>query len=184
MPGIGVETIFVLTSFFFISIVALKLICVCRGSLCISLNPTFLEVVFVVYCLHFGSLALASRDTIALQRCGFHVAPYLCKHLLYRGLVLRSPIRSSILVGMPDFAQELIDQVVDHWCLEDPKGMKPCGLVSKRWLPRSRYHLFSSVLLDAQNLHSFVALVDTSSLPILEFVRHSDCVSRRSMSRV
>ncbi|KAJ7110523.1 hypothetical protein C8R44DRAFT_883660 [Mycena epipterygia] len=73
---------------------------------------------------------------------------------------------------MRDFAQELIDNVIDCWRLADPKGMQLCGLVCKRWLDRSRYHLFSIVPLDTKNLGAFVNLVDTSSLPILSFVRH------------
>ncbi|KAJ7111290.1 hypothetical protein C8R44DRAFT_985472 [Mycena epipterygia] len=73
---------------------------------------------------------------------------------------------------MRAFPQELIDHVVDHWHLADPKGMKPCGLVCQRWLHRSRYHLFSNVSLDPENLPGFIDLIDTSSLPILVFIKH------------
>ncbi|KAJ7110528.1 hypothetical protein C8R44DRAFT_883666 [Mycena epipterygia] len=73
---------------------------------------------------------------------------------------------------MRDFAQELIDNVIDCWRLADHKGMQPCGLVCKRWLYRSRYHVFSIVPLDTENRGAFVNLVDTSSLPILSFIRH------------
>ncbi|KAJ7083530.1 hypothetical protein C8R44DRAFT_53531 [Mycena epipterygia] len=70
------------------------------------------------------------------------------------------------------FPQELIDQVIDFWHRADPKGMSPCGLVCKRWLRRSRYHLFSDVSLDIENLPGFIDLIDTSTLPILGFVQY------------
>ncbi|KAF8152853.1 hypothetical protein K438DRAFT_1863947, partial [Mycena galopus ATCC 62051] len=55
--------------------------------------------------------------------------------------------------------------------------MKVCGLVCKRWLPRSRFHLFSRVVLDAKNLPSFIDIIDANSLPsksihILSFIQH------------
>lgn len=71
---------------------------------------------------------------------------------------------------MRQFPQELTDKVVDH--STDNKALKTCGLVCKAWLPRSRYHLFSRVILTAQNLTSFVDLIDSSSLPLLPFVRY------------
>ncbi|KAJ7250168.1 hypothetical protein B0H12DRAFT_1219766 [Mycena haematopus] len=76
---------------------------------------------------------------------------------------------------MRDFAQELVDDVIDSWALVDldsADSMKVCGLVCKRWLPRSRFHLFSQVALDADNLRSFVDIIDSSSLPILSFIQH------------
>ncbi|KAJ7133304.1 hypothetical protein C8R44DRAFT_772154 [Mycena epipterygia] len=75
---------------------------------------------------------------------------------------------------MRDFPQELIDQVID--CRHDGstylETIKICGLVCKAWLPRSRYHTFSTVILEAKTLPSFVDLLDTSSLPILPLIRH------------
>ncbi|KAJ7877646.1 hypothetical protein B0H13DRAFT_1535416, partial [Mycena leptocephala] len=70
--------------------------------------------------------------------------------------------------------QELFDEIIDH-CYEGPGGaaaVNTCGFVCKRWLPRSRFHLFSRIILDADNLPLFIDIVDTSSLPILSFVRH------------
>ncbi|KAJ7939200.1 hypothetical protein B0H13DRAFT_2300952 [Mycena leptocephala] len=75
---------------------------------------------------------------------------------------------------MRDFAQELIDKVMND-CSAGPGGaaaLKACGLVCKRWLPRSRYHVFSRIILDADNLPLFIDIVDSSSLPILSFVQH------------
>ncbi|KAJ6468710.1 hypothetical protein DFH09DRAFT_1222093 [Mycena vulgaris] len=72
---------------------------------------------------------------------------------------------------MHAFAQELYDLLIDSCHLADPKSMKACGLVCRRWLPRSRYNLFSSVYLSARTLASFVDLVEASSLPILSFIR-------------
>ncbi|KAJ7083867.1 hypothetical protein C8R44DRAFT_894310 [Mycena epipterygia] len=73
---------------------------------------------------------------------------------------------------MRDFPQELIEKVIDSWRSVDQQGMKPSGLVCKRWRHRSRYHLFSKVYLDAENLCGFTNLVDTSSFPILAFIQH------------
>jgi hypothetical protein len=72
---------------------------------------------------------------------------------------------------MDRLAQELIDQIVDCCYLADPNAVKPCGLVCRRWLHRSRYHLFSTVYLTPENLHLFLDLVDTSCHPILSFIR-------------
>jgi hypothetical protein len=75
---------------------------------------------------------------------------------------------------MRELAQELIDEIIDH-CYGGPGGaaaVNTCGLVCKRWLPRSRSHLFSRVILDADNLPPFIDLVDSSSSPILSFIRH------------
>lgn len=71
---------------------------------------------------------------------------------------------------MREFPQEPTDKVVDH--MEDNKALKICNLICKAWLPRSRYHLFSTVTLTAPNLASFVDLIDASSLSLLPFVRH------------
>ncbi|KAJ7741206.1 hypothetical protein DFH07DRAFT_59551 [Mycena maculata] len=73
-----------------------------------------------------------------------------------------------------DFPQELLDQIIDSTCHnpEDLASTNICGLVCKRWLPRSRYHIFSTVTLTANNFGSFVDLLDTSFLPILPLVQH------------
>ncbi|KAJ7115234.1 hypothetical protein C8R44DRAFT_984009 [Mycena epipterygia] len=76
---------------------------------------------------------------------------------------------------MREFAQELVDHVIDHWYLADPDGMKPCGLVCKRWLPRSRYNFFSIVHLDAgilSNLSKLLDVIDASDFPILACIQH------------
>ncbi|KAJ6605302.1 hypothetical protein DFH09DRAFT_1422303 [Mycena vulgaris] len=77
---------------------------------------------------------------------------------------------------MNDLAQELVDHIIDScWTLPDrrlTKAMESCGLVCKRWVRRTRYHLFSTVSLNSDKLESFVNLVESSPLPILSFVRH------------
>jgi hypothetical protein len=69
-------------------------------------------------------------------------------------------------------AQELVDSIIDWSAVEDQDTMKPCGLVCKRWLPRSRYNLFRTICLTASNLRSFVDIINTSHHPILSFVQH------------
>jgi hypothetical protein len=72
---------------------------------------------------------------------------------------------------MDRLAQELIDEIIDHWQLLDPNSMRPCGLIGKRWLPRSRHHLFSSVYLTKNNLQTFIDILNTSALLILPSIR-------------
>jgi hypothetical protein len=75
---------------------------------------------------------------------------------------------------MDDLAPELLDKIIDVWVLADTHGnaMKSCALVCRRWLPRSRWHLFSKVSLTATTLASFVDLVESSSFPILSCIQH------------
>jgi hypothetical protein len=53
-----------------------------------------------------------------------------------------------------------------------------CGLVCKKWLPRSRFHLFSSTKLSNEtgtdNIHPFFRLLAGSPLPLLLFVQSLD----------
>jgi hypothetical protein len=72
---------------------------------------------------------------------------------------------------MNRLAQELIDEIIDQWRLIEPNSMKPCGLIGRQWLTRSRHHLFSSVSLSSKNLHSFISLLDTFIVPILPSIR-------------
>ncbi|KAJ7160551.1 hypothetical protein C8R43DRAFT_341339 [Mycena crocata] len=72
---------------------------------------------------------------------------------------------------MHGLAQEVVDELIDWSHIVDANAMKPCGLVCKNWLRRSRYHLFATVLLSAANISSFIDLVEASSLPLLSFIR-------------
>ncbi|KAJ7115321.1 hypothetical protein C8R44DRAFT_223022 [Mycena epipterygia] len=79
---------------------------------------------------------------------------------------------------MQDFAQEIVDEIIDNIGLNEA-GIGTCGLVCKRWLRRSRFHLFSSITLfdqgsGRQNVDSFFHLLDTSSHPLLSFVKVLD----------
>ncbi|KAJ7649412.1 hypothetical protein DFH06DRAFT_553533 [Mycena polygramma] len=79
----------------------------------------------------------------------------------------------TFMLGLP---QELVDDILDYWVDSDPDGrpdaMRTCGLVCKRWLPRSRFHLFSRVTLDAADLPWFVRIIDSNSIPILSYILH------------
>ncbi|KAJ7207378.1 hypothetical protein C8J57DRAFT_1004841, partial [Mycena rebaudengoi] len=73
------------------------------------------------------------------------------------------------------FPQELTDKIID-FAHSDPvawgKPMKTCGLISKSWGPRTRFHLFSSICIDADNLGGLVDIVDSSPCSILAFIRY------------
>ncbi|KAJ7611291.1 hypothetical protein FB45DRAFT_1037623 [Roridomyces roridus] len=71
-----------------------------------------------------------------------------------------------------ELAQELIDRIIDFCQMADRKRIGSYGLVCKRWLPRSRYHLFATVYLDSFSLADYIRLVDGSTLPILSFTQH------------
>ncbi|KAJ7691300.1 hypothetical protein B0H17DRAFT_565256 [Mycena rosella] len=112
-----------------------------------------------------------------------------------------SPLPRHSSPVMRDFPPELTDGVIDCLCessrhamaptprwlapgLADKSwkdAMKTCGLVCKGWLRRSRFHLFSQLHLREYDLHSFVNVVDASSLPILDFIRHLTLNFDRSM---
>ncbi|KAJ7062129.1 hypothetical protein C8F01DRAFT_1251944 [Mycena amicta] len=59
---------------------------------------------------------------------------------------------------MQRFPPELEDTIIDllH---TDPPTLASCGLVCRSWLPSSRYHLYSDILLTAQNASAFTAIL-------------------------
>lgn len=93
----------------------------------------------------------------------------------------------------PDIPSEIIDAVVDHVQWGDPsadatyeqqvadkvmrqKTLGRCSLVSKSWLTRSRYHLFTSILspsrhLDLDEWMELLVIVDSPLSTIAPFVR-------------
>ncbi|KAJ7140713.1 hypothetical protein C8R44DRAFT_866412 [Mycena epipterygia] len=75
---------------------------------------------------------------------------------------------------MREFLPELIEQVINCHANHstDLDAMKICGLVCKGWFPCNRYHLFSTVRLTTNKLGSFFDLIDHSSLPMLDYIRH------------
>ncbi|KAJ7473970.1 hypothetical protein FB451DRAFT_1558256 [Mycena latifolia] len=75
---------------------------------------------------------------------------------------------------MRNFSQELIDLVID--CVsqrpeKDPNIVARCGLVCKRWLPRSRFHVFSNMSMNGSRMASFLDIAETSSLELLPLIR-------------
>ncbi|KAJ6605332.1 hypothetical protein DFH09DRAFT_1017893 [Mycena vulgaris] len=82
---------------------------------------------------------------------------------------------------MQRFPQELVDTIVDD-ASEDLYAMKTCGLICKSWLPRSRFHLFSRVVIDADNLPELINILDTSPLPYPLLHSPTEIVLRRPAS--
>ncbi|GBE81025.1 hypothetical protein BKA93DRAFT_794788 [Sparassis latifolia] len=61
----------------------------------------------------------------------------------------------------PPLPAELSDMTID--CLgNDVAALKACCLTCRRWLPRARYLLFKTVVLDAGNCQAFNQLLGTS----------------------
>ncbi|KAJ7138234.1 hypothetical protein C8R44DRAFT_976041 [Mycena epipterygia] len=90
---------------------------------------------------------------------------------------------------MREFPQELVDEVIDDVAATaNTKTIATCGGVCRRWVPRSRKHLFSHITFsntDPATIQSFVDMVEGSSVPILSFIRSLDlCVVNRQVSDV
>jgi hypothetical protein len=66
------------------------------------------------------------------------------------------PVRVPFL-ALP---QELHDAIVDH-CHADKPTLRICSRVCKSWLPASRYHIFSKVLLHPDNIVVFLQLISS-----------------------
>ncbi|KAJ6572207.1 hypothetical protein B0H19DRAFT_1065179 [Mycena capillaripes] len=95
---------------------------------------------------------------------------------------------------MRDFAQELVELVIDNVvAAASTRDIGSCGRVCRRWLPRSRMHLFSSISLSNSKpttIQSFLDLIDASSECIPSLVRTLEigferaCVSESHMARL
>ncbi|KAJ7931032.1 hypothetical protein B0H13DRAFT_2651701 [Mycena leptocephala] len=77
---------------------------------------------------------------------------------------------------MRDFPQELTDLILDKVAAQDRRtailggrrtSIATCGLVCKNWLPRSRLHIFSQIILHGSRLNSLLDLETKSFLPLL-----------------
>ncbi|KAF7338940.1 Serine/threonine-protein phosphatase [Mycena venus] len=102
---------------------------------------------------------------------------------------------------MQNFSQELVELVLDYLapdrirkregeelyfdsehkvpdCDCDLAFIAGCGLVCRKWLPRSRFHLFSSLALsnkaEKENVKSFLEILNFSPFPILSFIQSLD----------
>ncbi|KAJ7159081.1 hypothetical protein C8R43DRAFT_994894 [Mycena crocata] len=66
---------------------------------------------------------------------------------------------------MQNFPQELIDLVIDHLPLTAFKTIEACCLVSRRWLPRARFRIYSDVdqvFFGGDSLRAWLARIDSS----------------------
>ncbi|KAJ7609449.1 hypothetical protein FB45DRAFT_1066853 [Roridomyces roridus] len=81
-------------------------------------------------------------------------------------------VDSDVAWTMRELSPELVDQVMDAVSLLDGDRLRiaSCGLVCRQWLPRSRFHVFQYLWLDASRLDSLLTLVETSSSPLLAIV--------------
>ncbi|KAJ7156270.1 hypothetical protein C8R46DRAFT_429892 [Mycena filopes] len=67
-----------------------------------------------------------------------------------------------------NFPPELVDRFIDY-LHDDDHALGNCALVSKTWLPASRYHLFSLVVLFNANWMAFLRLLTS---PFATFTPH------------
>lgn len=63
---------------------------------------------------------------------------------------------------MKRFPSELEDTVID-FSYDDLATLASCSLVCRDWVPASRYHMFSAILLTAQNAQAFLELISHST---------------------
>ncbi|KAJ7796210.1 hypothetical protein B0H14DRAFT_2915977 [Mycena olivaceomarginata] len=95
---------------------------------------------------------------------------------------------------MQRFPQELIDLVLDQVADSErdhnrgawrrpSTSIATCGLVCKQWLPRSRLHVFSSMVLFGSRLRSLLDLeAESSSLSLLSLARDLCLVFRNDLA--
>ncbi|KAJ7115317.1 hypothetical protein C8R44DRAFT_880627 [Mycena epipterygia] len=77
---------------------------------------------------------------------------------------------------MQDLAQELVDEIIDNVgsSSANKTDIATCGLVCRRWLRRSRIHLFSNITLsnaESRMVDLFFHFIDTSSHSLLSFAQ-------------
>ncbi|KAJ7461522.1 hypothetical protein FB451DRAFT_1268457 [Mycena latifolia] len=73
---------------------------------------------------------------------------------------------------MQELAQELVDLVIDEVAATvNTQDIGSCSRVCRRWLPRSRKHLFQRITLSHAALLEILDLMDASPAPLLPFVR-------------
>jgi len=99
------------------------------------------------------------------------------------------------------FPNELIDRIIDHVKWSEPyrpprdilltsvnklqvyqrTDLRTCSLVSKAWLPRSRYHLFYHIALRPDKSHPsrFLKLLDSPHGTIAPYARHLELYEGR-----
>jgi hypothetical protein len=69
-----------------------------------------------------------------------------------------------------ELGPETVDLIIDH--LHDDKlSLQACSMTCKRWLPSSRYHLFSEIYLSPFNVNKFRQLLETTPCSIASIVR-------------
>jgi hypothetical protein len=73
----------------------------------------------------------------------------------------------------PPVPQELVDRIIDL-LRSDKRALKSCGLVSTKWLSRSRRHLFWKAKLHHRNKSAFYNLIKSSHVTIAPFIRWLD----------
>jgi len=75
---------------------------------------------------------------------------------------------TTIMSGLP---QELIDRIIDH--VDDGISLRACSLVSSRWSPRSRKHLFAQVeLASISDLQRWCARIHPGPSGLSSLVEH------------
>ena len=71
---------------------------------------------------------------------------------------------------MDRFPPELKDRIIDH-LRESKAALATCSLVSKDWVPSSRFHLFNNISLQPDNVQSLVELLDSPYSTISQHTR-------------
>ncbi|KAJ7625632.1 hypothetical protein FB45DRAFT_1004998 [Roridomyces roridus] len=76
---------------------------------------------------------------------------------------------------------ELVDLILGQHRLEDSverKTVARSGLISRDWLPSSRYHLFAQVHLEDHTINSFLDAAHSSPFSLRNFVRSMEIYSK------
>jgi hypothetical protein len=77
---------------------------------------------------------------------------------------------ASTLMSSSRLPAETVDTIIDH-LHADKQSLLACGLTCKQWLPSSRCHLFSDIILNQQRVGSFLEILESASTDIALMVR-------------
>lgn len=91
------------------------------------------------------------------------------------------------MTHIPFMPLELVDLILDY-AHSNPSTLAACSLVCKSWFPSARFHIFSSVNLNADSACAFSSILNSTSSTIAHFINRVDvkdtCESARWLPAV
>lgn len=82
----------------------------------------------------------------------------------------------------PHIPLEIIALIIEH-AQRDRQVLASCSLVCTAWLPFARHHLFSKIMLNIENVSSFIDLVSSSPSALPPFIKRIDIRDNRENAK-